>query len=77
MSSIKEVKAAVLNPSVPLLMKLGSIAIHVEEAMSVEGHPFDVMTLRSLLEDREVRSWLAEMDKLALLPLKRQKKIRR
>jgi len=59
-----------LKPNAGLLCKLGSIAVHVEEATAT-GHAFDVAALGSLLSDPEVMEWMAEMDKLALLPKKR------
>jgi hypothetical protein len=59
-----------LKPDLGLLCKLGSIAVHVEEAMAT-GHSFDIDALGSLLSDQEVCTWLVEMDKLALIPKKR------
>ncbi len=61
----------VLKPSPPLLCKLGSIVVHVDEGLSDKGHTFDWMALRALLADDEVQLWLREMDKLALLPKRR------
>lgn len=60
-----------LNPPASVLCKLGSIAVHAEEMMSDDGHAFDRHAIQSLLDDREVKAWLAEMDRLALLPVKR------
>lgn len=59
------------NLPVALLVKLGSIAVHVDEMMSPDGHQFDKTTLEVLLRDAEVVEWLAAMDKLALIPRKR------
>ena len=64
-------KAWVLTPSAVILIKLGSIAVHAEEILSDKVHPFDLDTLKALLNDSDVKTWLAEMDKLALLPKKR------
>lgn len=61
----------ILKPSMPLLVKLGSIAVHADEALSDKGHAFDTDTIKSLLSDPEVSAWLTEMDKAALLPKKR------
>lgn len=61
-----------LNPSPHLLCKLGSILVHVEEGMSPTGHVFDVVTLRALLDDPDVKEWMKAMDGLALLPVKRR-----
>jgi hypothetical protein len=60
-----------MNPSLTLLVKLGSIAVHVEEMLSPEGHAFDRAALQSLLDDVEVKAWLTEMDAMAFLPKKR------
>ena len=60
------------NPPAPtLLVKLGSICVHIEELFSPGGHAFDRHALQSLLQDDEVKSWLSDMDRLAFLPKKR------
>lgn len=61
-----------LTPELGLLVKLGSIAVHAEEYLSPNGHQFDGVALRQLLEDAEVKSWIKEMDKMAMLPKKRR-----
>jgi hypothetical protein len=61
-----------LKPTTSLLCKLGSIVVHAEEGSDpITGHSFDIYAIRSLLSDPEVRSWLAAMRKLALIPEKR------
>lgn len=60
-------------PITSLLVKLASLAVHVEEAMSDDGHHFDWATLRSLLTDPEVREFLDTPKNAAFLPLKRKK----
>jgi hypothetical protein len=60
-----------LNPSVPLLCKLGSIIVHADELMSQDGHEFDRLALEQLLRDAEVKAWLAGMRGMALIPEKR------
>lgn len=60
-----------LKPSTSLLCKLGSMAMHFEEGLSKKGHEFDLRAIDELLNDSEVKEWLAQMDKLALLPRKR------
>lgn len=57
-----------LDPSVSLLCKLGSIATHAQELTSPGGHVFDRIALKSLLDDPEVKEWMAEMDSAAMLP---------
>lgn len=66
--------AAGITPQEPefgLLVKLGSIVRHAEEAASDEGHPFDTIAVKTLLEDPDVVEWMAAMDRLGLLPVKR------
>jgi hypothetical protein len=61
-----------LAPSVSLIVKLGSIAVHAEEFLSNDGHEFDRVALTSLLCDVEIRNWLALGDAMAMLPKKRK-----
>lgn len=63
---------APLSPSPALLCKLGSIAVHVQEGRSQDGHPFDWTALDTLLADPEVVEWLAAMDGMAMIPKKRK-----
>ena len=60
-----------LTPPVTLLCKLGSIAVHVEEFLSPQGHPVDKAALEDLLRDPEVQAWLDDMGRQALVPVKR------
>jgi len=60
-----------LHPPITTLVKLGSIAVHADEGVSAEGHPFDILTIKHLLTDEEVQEWLKAMDALAFLPKKR------
>jgi len=60
-----------LKPSITLLVKLGSIIIHVEELTSPTGHHFDHAAFKTAMLDPEVVAWIAEMDKMAFLPKKR------
>ncbi len=60
-----------LKPNATVLIKLGSIYIHIEEALSKEGHEFDMRALKQLLEDIELKKWIKQMDELALIPRKR------
>jgi hypothetical protein len=61
-----------LTPSIALLAKLGSIAVHADEFMSPNGHPWDREALKTLLEDGDVREFVAQMQKQALVSLKRK-----
>lgn len=61
-----------LKPPVTLLVKLGSIAVHVEELLSPAGHDYDREAIKSLLADPEIKDWIAAMDKMAFMPKKRR-----
>ena len=50
-----------LKPSLTLLMKLGSIAVHADEFLSSDGHEFDKAALDSLLQDPKVKEWIMKM----------------
>lgn len=63
-----------LSPPATVLIKLGSIARHVEELLSPGGHDFDRHALDALLADPEVQEWMREADALALLPVARASK---
>lgn len=58
-----------LKPSLSLLCKLASIAVHADEMTSEKGHPFDKLAFRSVVEDPEVRAWLMAMG--PFVPVKR------
>ena len=60
------------QPSLGLLVKLGSVAVHCDEVMDPGWHPFDITAIRGLLNDPEVAAWLKEMDSHGLLPKKRK-----
>jgi hypothetical protein len=60
-----------LKPSPALLCKLGSIAVHVEEMLSVNGHEFDRIALETLCNDIDVQSWLMDMSKSGMVPVRR------
>lgn len=64
-------KNPIQNPTATLMVKLGSIVVHVEEMLSPQGHAFDKIAIQQLLKDPEVKEWLAEMDAMALIPKKR------
>ena len=58
-----------LKPSLGLLSKLGSIAVHAEEMLSAKGHAYDRAALEQLLLDSEVTKWIKEMG--VYMPVKR------
>ena len=59
-----------LQPSDRTLVKLGSLIVHYQEARD-QGHEFDRIAVQQLERDKEVIDWLAAMQALALLPVKR------
>jgi hypothetical protein len=66
-----DVREDPLRPSVSLLAKLGSIVAHASELGGPDGHAFDLVALRALLDDKEVIEWIGAMESLALLPIRR------
>ncbi len=61
-----------LKPDPRLLVTLGSIVVHTEEMLDTKkGHVFDLETLQAMLNSKEIQEWLAEMNKMALIPVKR------
>lgn len=62
-----------LKPSITLLVKIGSIAVHIDEILSPDGHIFDRHALESLQADPEVKEWIEQMTQMAFLPVKRNR----
>jgi hypothetical protein len=60
-----------MKPSPTLLVKLGSIIVHFDEATELGGHKFDIQTARQLLNDPDVSEWIKQMNGAAMLPVKR------
>jgi hypothetical protein len=60
-----------LKPSATLLIKLGSMVVHLEEILSPKRHEYDIAALNSLKEDEEVIEWFRAMNKTAFLPVRR------
>ena len=61
----------VRQPTVSLLCKLGSIVLHVEEGISPRGHTADLEAAKAMLGDPEIVAWMAAMDEVGLIPVKR------
>ena len=60
------------KPSPSLLIKLGSVIVHMEELHSKNGNvEFDLPALQTARNDPEVVEWFAAMNKMAFLPVKR------
>ena len=66
-----------LTPSTSVLVKLGSIAVHVDEMKSYKFNPaqhgfvHDLSAIEQLLDDPEIKEWMDQMGKMAFLPVKR------
>ena len=60
--------------SAALAAKVGSVLVHVEEAISNGGHAFDVIALEAVFRDPEVAQWLADLRSIALVPVPRRAK---
>lgn len=60
-----------LRPTLSLLVKLGSIVVHVDEFLCEQGHYYDEVALEQMLQDPEVVAWVWEMTERGLLPVKR------
>jgi hypothetical protein len=58
------------NPPLTLLCKLGSLAVHVDEALSDDSHAYDWTVIHELIGDPEVKQWIADMG--GFLPKKRK-----
>jgi hypothetical protein len=63
-----------LKPSASVLVKVASLAIHIEEFFSPNGHEFDKAAIDTLLGDAEVQEWLGRMGNMGFLPVKRPAK---
>ena len=60
-----------LKPDLQLLVKLGSLIVHYEEATGPNGHYFDRNTIDDITKHADVQEWFDGMRKMALLPVKR------
>jgi hypothetical protein len=54
-----------------LLIKLGSLAVHIEEFLSSKGNIVDKNAIETLLADTEVREFLDKKENQVFLPVKR------
>lgn len=63
--------ADALKPTPTVLCALGSIAVHVEEMLSPDGHAFDRVALNTLFSMPDLQEWLAAMRAMAMIPEKR------
>lgn len=60
------------NMTMSLAVKLGSLAVHIDEYLfSGGGHDVDKSAIRTLLDDPEVRNHLDILQSYSLLPVRR------
>lgn len=57
-----------------LAAKVGSILVHVEEGLSEDRHHFDWEAVKVLLAQSDVTAWIASLQKIALVPVKRRRR---
>lgn len=62
------------HPSLSVLIKLASLAVHADEMLAPGGHDLDREAIRGLLADTELRTYLAHPALRVYLPLKRSKR---
>jgi hypothetical protein len=58
------------TPEITTLVKLASLVVHVQEALSPKGHGLDTAAIRALADDPSVAAWLVTIPSV-LLPVKR------
>lgn len=59
------------TPSPTVAVALACVAVHAREAISNDGHPFDLVAIETALSTPGVSEYLADLDALALLPVRR------
>lgn len=60
-----------LPPDAATAIAIASIAVHAEEFLSRASHPADATAIRGLLALPYVKTYLDEMRKLSLVPVRR------
>lgn len=63
-----------MKPEATLLIAIGSALIHFEEFESEDGRPVDLDQARLIMTRPDVKAWISEMNAMAFLPVKRDKK---
>lgn len=63
--------SADLRPDLDVAVKLASIAVHADEALSPGRHDYDLHAISGLLADPGVKAYLERLGAMALLPVKR------
>jgi len=59
------------SPEIGLLIKLGSAIVHADECLGPDGRVLDQQVFQELIKDAEVKAWLEQGTRMALLPVKR------
>ena len=70
--AMKDVKLVWDRPSLTLLVKLGSLIVHADEAFGVDGRQLDVDVFKHAMKDQEVQAWIKEGVGMSFLPRKRK-----
>lgn len=63
--------SGVPRPNDAVQIWLACIAVHADEAISGNGHEFDIEAIRGLLDLPGMRAYLDELGALGLTPVKR------
>jgi hypothetical protein len=58
-------------PSPSVIVSLASLAVHVDEAMSPNGHELDAQAIKGILGDPFVQEFLERLRPMGLLPEQR------
>lgn len=66
------VEAGLPAPPATAAVALASLAVHAQEALSVDGHPVDRVAIQGCLDAPGVAGYLAELQERALLPVPRE-----
>lgn len=62
-----------IETELSLLAKLGSLVVHCSEMFSDDGHYLDKAAIDGLIRDPEVKKFIKQMQKMAMVPVKRKK----
>lgn len=60
-----------------LVVLLGSIAVHIDEYDSADGHELDLVAIRGLLSNPEIKSFIEIWTAKGYLPVKRSSRTKK
>lgn len=63
-----------MKPSPQLLAKIGSAIAHAQECLGADGHHFDKLAFDGLINDSQVKDWMAQMRAIAMISEPRRKR---